>query len=458
MSIFGPDITSAASDADMSNVDSLVDLSDYVKKSGARMTGRINMGNKRITDLAQPTSQQDAATVKYVSDVTSLLANAKLDKSGGTLTGDLALSRNKITDLGNPTRPQDAATMQYVGDTLANFGNLLDNIKLDKSGGTLTGDLDLDGNKITGVGEPTENEDAATKGYADRFANHLNTTKIDKTGDTMTGSLNMGQEKITNLGEPTENRDAATKKYVDRLVMIEHDTSLHVLGRFMVWTNEDGTHYVSIRAKKNIDLDENKLVEISSNYINNQGFGVYNAKIVEISTNTSNLTVVDNPGKTLDFFQGDAVITFFRSQINPPWNLSFSARGVEATPPNNNHFTLSFDTSLSLIVSFGDENVSFVVKNRINENVLFQSEFSDLSSLNHYSIEYVDNKLCIWINGEQKDVYRTESLTALRGISLNIHQLGIFTFYEKNLNKQEIIQHFIEYHVSNFTNDEVLLD
>ena len=193
------DITSAASAADMSNVDSLVNLSDYVRKSGAKMTGRINMGNKRITDLAQPTSQQDAATVKYVSDVTSLLANAKLDKSGGTLTGDLALSRNKITDLGNPTRPQDAATMQYVGDTLANFGNLLDNIKLDKSGGTLTGDLDLDGNKITSVGEPTENEDAATKGYADRFANHLNTTKVNKIGDTMTGSLNMGQEKITNL-------------------------------------------------------------------------------------------------------------------------------------------------------------------------------------------------------------------------------------------------------------------
>lgn len=41
------------------------------------------------------------------------------------------------------------------------------------------------------------------------------TTKVDKTGDTMSGALNLGGNKITNLDTPTADADAATKKYVD---------------------------------------------------------------------------------------------------------------------------------------------------------------------------------------------------------------------------------------------------
>ena len=48
------------------NVDT-VDHSAYVRKTGARMTGRINMGGKKIVELAEPTEDQDAATARYVS-------------------------------------------------------------------------------------------------------------------------------------------------------------------------------------------------------------------------------------------------------------------------------------------------------------------------------------------------------------------------------------------------------
>ena len=39
-----------------------VDLSAYVKKTGARMTGRLNMGSKKITDVGDPENPQDAVT------------------------------------------------------------------------------------------------------------------------------------------------------------------------------------------------------------------------------------------------------------------------------------------------------------------------------------------------------------------------------------------------------------
>ena len=41
------------------------------------------------------------------------------------------------------------------------------------------------------------------------------TSKVNKAGDTMTGALAMGGNKVTGLGAPTEETDAATKKYVD---------------------------------------------------------------------------------------------------------------------------------------------------------------------------------------------------------------------------------------------------
>jgi len=42
--------------------------------------------------------------------------------------------------------------------------------------------------------------------------------KVDKAGDSMTGALAMGTNKITGLGDPTTAQDAATKTYVDGLL------------------------------------------------------------------------------------------------------------------------------------------------------------------------------------------------------------------------------------------------
>lgn len=80
----------------------------------------------------------------------------------------------------------------------------------------------LNGGRITNVGNPVSNQDAATKIYVDTedalaaidvYFQMLD--KVDKAGDNMTGPLAMGTNKITGLGTPTNNQDAATKIYVD---------------------------------------------------------------------------------------------------------------------------------------------------------------------------------------------------------------------------------------------------
>ena len=73
----------------------------------------------------------------------------------------------------------------------------------------------MDDNKIIGLGTPSLNTDACTKGYVDSRDNVVIGLAVQKSGSTMSGALNMGSSKITSLGTPTVNTDASTKGYVD---------------------------------------------------------------------------------------------------------------------------------------------------------------------------------------------------------------------------------------------------
>ena len=98
-------------------------------------------------------------------DLTSRLALA-----GGTMTGLVTLS-------GDPTANLHAATKQYVDSENTSQSSTLNasitsltttvGTKLPLAGGTLTGEIAMGANKITGVADPTAAQDAATKNYVD---------------------------------------------------------------------------------------------------------------------------------------------------------------------------------------------------------------------------------------------------------------------------------------------------
>lgn len=134
---------------------------------------------------------------------------------------------------------------------------------LTKSGGKINGKLNMNTNKIINLADPTVGTDATTKRYTDNYASHLNNIKLNKAGDFMTGNLLMGFNKITELDDPTEGGDAVNKKYVDKLIKHEHDIRVYALGRYIVIPDQDGTKtYFSVRARKNINLSNELLVEI----------------------------------------------------------------------------------------------------------------------------------------------------------------------------------------------------
>ena len=110
-----------------------------------------------------------------------------------------------ITLAGAPSANLHPATKAYT-DTA-------DALKLNLSGGTMSGAIAMGTSKITGMGDPTSNQDAATKAYTDTQRD----TRLALSGGTMSGAIAMGTNKITGAGDPTSAQDVATKNYIDTL-------------------------------------------------------------------------------------------------------------------------------------------------------------------------------------------------------------------------------------------------
>ncbi len=253
------------------------------------------------------------------------------------------------------------------------------------------------------------------------------------------------------------------KKYVDSLIQHEHDVALHNVGRYIVMPNEeDGTKtYFSVRAEKNVDLDENKLVEIKAEGQNNQ---VFHSNVNQIAISGVPIPTSPNDRKDLQIMRLNQPLEIFfnRRFIQQPWNLSFSAKPGSQSPRSDNAISLTFQANVGyfnhLNIAWTDNGITYTVLNHTRETIHEALFELDVSEFNHISIEYVENKVCFWINGHQMNaMYRTQAFRGLVKIDMGVKELGILTFYDRSLRKSEIVQHFIDKHVDNFTDDIVLI-
>ena len=228
----------------------------------AAPTASVSLNSQKITNLTDPTSNQDAATKAYAD--TKIASSEKGANNGvATLGSDGKLTTSQIPDVTITdtfvvaSQAAMLALTAQVGDvavrtdlnksfilktagasTLANWQELLtptdavlsvdgqtgtvslsgtyatiasDNAKLPLAGGTMTGAIAMSSNKITGLGTPTNSGDAVTKSYAD--------TKLALTGGTLSGVLDMGNNKITGLADPTAFTDAVTLNYFNNVAL-----------------------------------------------------------------------------------------------------------------------------------------------------------------------------------------------------------------------------------------------
>ena len=170
--------------------------------------------------------------------------------------------------------------------------------------------------------------------------------------------------------------------------------------------------------------------------------------------------IVDNPGKDLKIMRFDdlcnlAIYFNLPNSISAPWNLSFSS--IITIIASTLTFQVNPATQTQLKILWTVDGVTFTIYH-IHGQIEYTKYVSGLSptDLHHISIEYVDNKLYFWVNGVQEIIYRSLNLELVSMVLCGT-EMGILSFYNRNLNKHEIIQHFIDYHVKKFTNDEVLI-
>lgn len=129
-----------------------------------------------------------------ILDASQTLSNKTL--TSDTLGSDLVAGGFKVTGLGTPSANADAATKLYVDTQVASL--------VDSAPGTLD----------------TLNELAAALGDDPNFATTITNSlaaKLSLSGGTMTGAIAMGTNKITGLGTPTASTDAANKNYIDTM-------------------------------------------------------------------------------------------------------------------------------------------------------------------------------------------------------------------------------------------------
>jgi uncharacterized protein YbaP (TraB family) len=170
---------------------------------------QINAGGNTVVNLADPVNSSDAATKFYVDTECGL----NVLKSGDTMSGNLNMGNNRVTGL--PTalsslpEDSDAVSKKVMVDAAA----VLQNSSLQKVGDTMSGQLDMNSNKIVNLLDPSDTQDASSKNYVD----NQNNLKVSKSGDSMSGTLNMSTNRITGL--PTtmliasSDSDAVSKKY-----------------------------------------------------------------------------------------------------------------------------------------------------------------------------------------------------------------------------------------------------
>jgi hypothetical protein len=158
--------------------------------------------------------------------------NDKLSKTGGTMSGAINMGSYPINNIETPSFDADAANKFYVDNQLATA--------LPLAGGTMSGNIDLGFNQITNI--DSTNADYTFTNYLGNSTNEGDVIKLNSSLDAQ------GQKSITNLPAPTDGGDATNKTYVDDADALKLDLAGGTMSGNIDMGNSDINNVTSIYA------------------------------------------------------------------------------------------------------------------------------------------------------------------------------------------------------------------
>ena len=228
------------------------------KKEGGKMEQAIDMNGFSIDNLPLPTDPDHACNKHYIDQ------NFLNRLTGGQIGGDLDMRGHSIKYLKFDNSDSAAARVAEL-NSKADTSDLDDYFKLDGSK-AMTGNLNMNNNRITKLLDPIFSDEPTTLGYVSQLNNNLFNSYLDLAGiRKMEGNLNMNNHVITNVKTPLNDSDAVNKGYHDNHSIQAAHPQKNALTFIMEDVDQTSSEY-------GIEIDK------IDNY--NDSFHSYNKKVI----------------------------------------------------------------------------------------------------------------------------------------------------------------------------------
>ena len=180
-------VTKSQLDSEIANI-SIPDTSQFVKKSGATMTGDLI-----LQPQPYPIHGNTNKAISYNTARNIFLSK----KEGGSMLQPLDMNNHFITNIKDPVNSDHGVNKKYVDNQLVK--------KLDKGSG-----IDMKNKSIINLNLPTNKRDAACVEFVNYRLSETqkNYLKLDGT-TSMSGDLNLNNNKIVNLQTDSKNSKSA---------------------------------------------------------------------------------------------------------------------------------------------------------------------------------------------------------------------------------------------------------
>ena len=172
--------------------------------------GNIDMRGYTLMNVLDPADAQDVATKKYVDAANRAFV---FDKDKYLAVGEVSMGGRRLNNVAIPLENSQAANKFYV-DVLVEASTAGDKALRKIQDGVFAseGDIDMNGNSITGLPNPVDRDAAVNKNYVD------NGGAIAKNPDgsfSAVSDIDLLGYRLKNLSNPKDDRDAVNKFYVD---------------------------------------------------------------------------------------------------------------------------------------------------------------------------------------------------------------------------------------------------